>query len=163
DETRWRVFVLHAGKAGFVWYLWVFVSKESIVFVLDPTRAHDVPEAHFGDDAEGIANVDRYSAYKAMAQVKAAQITLAFCCAHVQQRSRTPATRPGRGAEELLRFGRAVERTLGGHVVLAVPNAPAVGHGHRQMADGVLLGLCAGRGSTTAARPAPLPAVEHDA
>src|SRR5260370_848813 len=49
DETRWRVFVLHAGKAGFVWYLWVFVSKEPIVFVLDPTRAHDVPEAHFGD------------------------------------------------------------------------------------------------------------------
>jgi transposase len=85
DETRWRVFVLHAGKSGFVWYLWVFVTKDSIVFVLDPTRAHDVPEAHFGDDAEGIINVDRYSAYKAMAQVKAAQIILAFCWAHVRR------------------------------------------------------------------------------
>jgi transposase len=63
--------------------LWVFVAKESIVFVLDPTRCHDVPEEHFGDAAEGIVNVDRYSAYKAMAQVKAGRITLAFCWAHV--------------------------------------------------------------------------------
>jgi transposase len=85
DETRWRVFVKRADKAGFVWYLWVFAAKESIVFVLDPTRSHDVPEAHFGNDSEGIINVDRYSAYKAMAQVKAAKITLAFCWAHVRR------------------------------------------------------------------------------
>src|SRR4029077_10456410 len=51
----------------------------------DPTRAHDVPEAHFGDDSEGIINVDRYSAYKAMAQVKAQKIILAFCWAHVRR------------------------------------------------------------------------------
>jgi len=85
DETRWRVFVRRADKAGFVWYLWVFAAKESIVFVLDPTRAHDVPEAHFGDDTAGIINVDRYSAYKAMAQVKAKKIILAFCWAHVRR------------------------------------------------------------------------------
>jgi transposase len=82
DETRWRVFVRRAGKAGFVWYLWVFATKESIVFVLDPTRAHDVPETHFGDAAEGIINVDRYCAYKAMAQVKTQKLILAFCWAH---------------------------------------------------------------------------------
>jgi transposase len=85
DETRWRVFVHLADKAGFVWYLWVFATKESIVFVLDPTRSHDVPEAHFGDDAAGIMNVDRYSAYKAMAQVKAKKLILAFCWAHVRR------------------------------------------------------------------------------
>jgi transposase len=85
DETRWRVFVQRADKAGFVWMLWVFAAQESIVFVLDPTRAHDVPEAHFGDDAEGIINVDRYSAYKAMAQVKAGKMVLAFCWAHVRR------------------------------------------------------------------------------
>ena len=85
DETRWRVFVRRIDKAGFVWYLWVFVSKDTVVFVLDPTRAHDVPEKHFGDDAEGIVNVDRYSAYKAMAQVKANQLILAFCWAHVRR------------------------------------------------------------------------------
>jgi transposase len=37
DETRWRVFVKRADKAGFVWMLWVFAAQESIVFVLDPT------------------------------------------------------------------------------------------------------------------------------
>ncbi len=85
DETRWLVFVHYQDKANFLWYLWVFSGQESIVFVLDPTRAHDVPEAHFGADAEGIANVDRYSAYKAMAQVKAGRIILAFCWAHVRR------------------------------------------------------------------------------
>jgi transposase len=85
DETRWFVFVPLPGKANFKWMLWVFAAKESIVFVLDPTRSHEVPERHFGDDAEGIANVDRYSAYKAMAQVKAGKMTLAFCWAHVRR------------------------------------------------------------------------------
>jgi transposase len=85
DETRWLVFEKRAAKAGFTWLLWVFAAKESIVFVLDPTRSHDVPETHFGDDAEGIINVDRYSAYKAMAQVKAGKILLAFCWAHVRR------------------------------------------------------------------------------
>jgi transposase len=85
DETRWRVFVKRDDKAGFVWQLWVFAAQDSIVFVLDPTRAHDVPEKHFGDDTEGILNVDRYSAYKAMAQVKAGKLTLAFCWAHVRR------------------------------------------------------------------------------
>jgi transposase len=85
DETRWLVFVRRTDKAGFAWSLWVFAAKESIVFVLDPTRSHDVPEGHFGDDAQGIINVDRYSAYKAMAQVKAGKIRLAFCWAHVRR------------------------------------------------------------------------------
>jgi len=85
DETRWRVFVKREDKANFIWNLWVFAAKESIVYVLDPTRAHDVPESHFGPDATGILSVDRYSAYKAMSQVKAGKITLAFCWAHVRR------------------------------------------------------------------------------
>jgi transposase len=85
DETRWLVFEKRSDKPGFAWNLWVFAAKESIVFVLDPTRAHDVPEGHFGKDGQGIINVDRYSAYKAMAQVKNGQIILAFCWAHVRR------------------------------------------------------------------------------
>jgi transposase len=85
DETRWLVFIKRSEKPGFAWSLWVFAAKESIVFVLDPTRAHDVPEDHFGDDAKGIINVDRYSAYKAMAQVKSGKMVLAFCWAHVRR------------------------------------------------------------------------------
>ena len=85
DETRWLVFVKRSDKPNFAWNLWVFAAQESIVFVLDPTRSHDVPEGHFGNDGEGIINVDRYSAYKAMAQVKAGKIVLAFCWAHVRR------------------------------------------------------------------------------
>jgi transposase len=85
DETRWLVFAKHANKVGFAWMLWVFAARRSIVFVLDPTRSHEVPEEYFGEDAKGILNVDRYSAYKAMAQVKAGQMTLSFCWAHVRR------------------------------------------------------------------------------
>ena len=85
DETRWLVFVKRDDKANFCWNLWVFAGQESIVYVLDPTRAHDVPENHFGPDAKGILSVDRYSSYKAMGQVKAGKITLAFCWAHVRR------------------------------------------------------------------------------
>jgi transposase len=84
DETRWLVFERRADKVGFAWNLWVFAAAQSIVFVLDPTRSHTVPENHFGDH-DGIANVDRYSAYKAMRQVKAGRIILAFCWAHVRR------------------------------------------------------------------------------
>jgi transposase len=82
DETRWFVFVSLADKSGYRWYLWLFQSEAAVVFVLDPGRAHDVPEDHLGEAARGILNVDRYSAYKAMAQVKNGQILLAFCWAH---------------------------------------------------------------------------------
>lgn len=85
DETRWLVFVKRPDKAGFCWNLWVFAAKESVVFVLDPWRSHDVPEGHFGDDGQGILSVDRYSAYKAMKQVKAGRIVLSFCWAHVRR------------------------------------------------------------------------------
>lgn len=85
DETRWQVFVTREGKAGFRWYLWVFHGEDCVVFVLSPTRAHEVPEEHFGENAEGVLVVDRYSAYKAIGQVKNGQIVLAFCWAHVRR------------------------------------------------------------------------------
>ena len=85
DETRWLMFVHHEGKVGHRWYLWNFCSVDVVAFVLSPGRDHEVPEKHLGPDAKGILSVDRYSAYKAMAQVKAGQITLAFCWAHVRR------------------------------------------------------------------------------
>jgi transposase len=84
DETRWLVFVPRDDKPGFAWTLWVFAAKDAVVFVLDPTRAHDVPQQHFGE-AQGILSVDRYCAYPAMKQVKEGHILLAFCWAHVRR------------------------------------------------------------------------------
>lgn len=85
DETRWLVFATVEGKVGHRWTLWVFHSADAVVFVLDQGRAHDVPEEHLGPVEEGILSVDRYSAYKAMQQVKDGKILLAFCWAHVRR------------------------------------------------------------------------------
>ena len=97
DETRWRVFVAHDGKTGYVWWLWIFCGPDTTVYVLDAFRSHATPDAHFGEDAEGVLMVDRYSAYKALPQVKAGRLVLAFCWAHV----RRDFVKVGRGWPEL--------------------------------------------------------------
>ena len=61
DETRWLVFVEKQGKNGYRWWLWVFAGEDTVVYVLDPTRSHEVPEGHFPADAQGVLIVDRYS------------------------------------------------------------------------------------------------------
>jgi len=85
DETRWSVFVEQEGKIGFRWWLWAFLGEDTTGFRIEPTRSHDVPEGHYTDEAQGILMVDRYSAYKAMAQVKSGVVKLAFCWAHVRR------------------------------------------------------------------------------
>ena len=44
-----------------------------------------MPEGHYAEQAKGVLMVDRYSAYKAMAQVKSGVVRLAFCWAHVRR------------------------------------------------------------------------------
>jgi transposase len=97
DETRWLVFVEQQGKVGFGWWLWAFSSKDTVVYLLDASRSHRVPEEHYPAGASGVLMVDRYSAYKAMAQVKNGRLVLAFCWAHV----RRDFVRVGKGWPEL--------------------------------------------------------------
>ncbi len=85
DETRWLVFVEYEGKQGYRWWLWVFNGQDTVVFVLDPRRSHDVPEGHFTAGIRIILMVDRLASYKAMTPVKAGLIVLAFCWAHVRR------------------------------------------------------------------------------
>jgi transposase len=85
DETRWLVFIVQEGKTGHCWWLWVFLGQDTVAYRLDPHRSHDVPEGHFAAEASLVLMVDRYAAYKAMAQVKAGSIVLAFCWAHVRR------------------------------------------------------------------------------
>ena len=68
-----------------------------MVYVLDPSRSHDVPQNHFPANARGVLVVDRYSGYKAMQQVKDGKLLLAFCWAHV----RRDFVRIGKGFPEL--------------------------------------------------------------
>lgn len=97
DETRWLVFVEWEGKVGHNWWLWVIGSADTVVYILDPSRSHEVPEKHFPKNASGALLVDRYAGYKAMAQVKDGTLVLAFCWAHV----RRDFVRVGKGWPEL--------------------------------------------------------------
>jgi Transposase IS66 family len=97
DETRWLVFVEQQGKVGFGWWLWVFNSEDTVVYLLDDSRSHQVPEDHYPPQASGVLMVDRYSAYKAMLQVKNGTLILVFCWAHV----RRDFVRVGKGWPEL--------------------------------------------------------------
>jgi transposase len=85
DETRWMVFIDLEGKTGHRWWLWVFLGEDTVVFRLDPNRSHEVPQGHFPAEAHVVLMVDRYSAYKAMAQVKLGDVVLVFCWAHVRR------------------------------------------------------------------------------
>jgi transposase len=85
DETRWPVFIIMEGKQGYGWWLWVYLSQDTVVFLLNPSRGHTVPQNHFGAESRGVVVVDRYSAYKAMCWVKDGVLVLAFCWAHVRR------------------------------------------------------------------------------
>jgi len=82
DETRWKIFEEKEDKLGYNWYLWVFRSKTTVAFIVDPSRSAKVIEGHL-QEAKGIISCDRYVAYKAFA--KQALIILAFCWAHVRR------------------------------------------------------------------------------
>jgi transposase len=85
DETRWPVFIILEGKEGYGWWLWVLLSKDTVVYLLDPSRSHTVPENHYQADSRGVLVVDRFSAYKSMSWVKQGVVVLAFCWSHVRR------------------------------------------------------------------------------
>ena len=97
DETQWPVFVLLEGRKGSGWWLWVVLGADTVIYLLDSSRSHEVPQSHFGPAASGVLEVDRYSGYKAMAQVKSGIMVLAFCWAHV----RRDFVRAGKGWSQL--------------------------------------------------------------
>jgi transposase len=81
DETRWLVFVELVGKVGFRWWLWVVITRDTCIYLLDPSRSSEVPRTHLGEDAEGIINADRYKAYQALG----GKLQISFCWFHVRR------------------------------------------------------------------------------
>ena len=59
---------VQAGKLSHRWYLWVLVSPEAVLYILDPGRSAEVVEGRLGELEEGILCVDRYAAYKKFAK-----------------------------------------------------------------------------------------------
>src|SRR5262249_8016746 len=85
DETRWHVFAEYDGKSNHVWWLWAFSGADTVVYCLDPSRSHTVPEDYYPDDVAAKLLVDRLASYKAMRQVKIGLILLAWSWAHVRR------------------------------------------------------------------------------
>jgi len=104
DETRWQVFAEADGKTGHMWWLWVVVTGDTVVYLLEPTRSASVPKNHLGPGAEGIISADRYSAYKALGS----KILVAFCWCHV----RRDFIEAGEGYKKLSAWGQAWERRI---------------------------------------------------
>jgi transposase len=137
DETRWQVFATVEGKVGYRWYLWVFHSRQTVVFVLAMGRSHDVPEEHLGPDAQGILVVDRFVAYKVMQAVKDGTLVLAFCWAH-QRRDFLEAARSWPALEDwaLSWVERIGQLYAGNDRRLAVRQQPtAFAHADQQLRD----------------------------
>jgi transposase len=97
DETRRRVFIALEGKEGYGWWLWLVLGPDTVIYLLEASRSHTVPEDHFRAESRGVLVVDRYAAYKAMSWVKDGILVLAFCWSHV----RRDFIRVGKGWPEL--------------------------------------------------------------
>lgn len=82
DETRWMMFVVIDGKTGYKWWLWVVITKDTVVYILDPFRSSQVIKDHLGKTPKGIISADRYSAYKTLLSEN---LSIAFCWGHVRR------------------------------------------------------------------------------
>ena len=81
DETTWRVFGESERKSNNRWWLWVVVTPDCCVYLLDPSRSAALPTDFFQGISEGTLITDRYSAYKALVT----NIKKAYCWAHVRR------------------------------------------------------------------------------
>jgi transposase len=83
DETRWPVFERTAGKPNFYWTLWVFGCSQVIVFVLDPSRCHNIPPFSVTRRASLTSIAQRPT--RRWRKVKDGRIVLAFCWSHARR------------------------------------------------------------------------------
>lgn len=80
DETTWRVFGSTEENKKHRWWLWVVVTEDCWVYLLDPSRSSSVPTLFFNGVSEGVIVTDRYSAYKSLQG-----LSKAYCWAHVRR------------------------------------------------------------------------------
>lgn len=81
DETRWQVFAEIEGKTGYRWWLWVPITADTVVYLLEPARSAEVVRGHLGKAATGIILADRYKVYRALGP----GIGVAFCWSHIRR------------------------------------------------------------------------------
>jgi len=97
DETGWKI-------AGWLQWLWVFVTPTATLWVIRPSRGHDVPEAILGADYDGRMIHDGWSPYDFFRKALHQQ-----CLEHLRRRAEGLLERATRGA---VRFPRKVQEFL---------------------------------------------------
>ena len=92
DETSWQVFEDVDGKDGHRWWLWVFVTDATTVFVMDTSRSADVAAGQLGIDREQAAleagrrlviSSDFHKAYQSLALIDG--VDPLWCFAHIRR------------------------------------------------------------------------------
>jgi len=92
DETSWQVFEEVEGKANHRWWLWVFVSVDTICFDIDPTRSSSVLERHLGIDFSAkslppgrslLVSSDFYTVYQSLATLDGVEVL--WCFSHIRR------------------------------------------------------------------------------
>lgn len=97
DETSCRM-------NGRRWWLWVFATLVSTVYVQRPSRGFDVVEEVLGKDFDGLLGHDGWSPYDGLTEARHQQ-----CLAHLIRRAKELLETATRGA---VRFPRKVKRLL---------------------------------------------------
>jgi transposase len=92
DETSWQVFEDIEDKDGHRWWLWTFVTSETTVFVMDPSRSADVAAGQLGIDREQsqleagrrlVISSDFHKAYQALARIDG--VDPLWCFSHIRR------------------------------------------------------------------------------
>ena len=97
DETGWKV-------GGILQWMWVFVTNLATLYVIRPSRGHEVPEAVIGADYDGRMIHDGWSPYDFFVKATHQQ-----CLEHLLRRASELLERATRGA---VRFPRKVKEFL---------------------------------------------------
>ena len=130
DETSWQVFEDVADKENHRWWLWVFVTDDTTVFVMDTSRAPQVAAGQLGIDRDQTAleagrrlviSSDFHKAYQSLALHRRRGPALVLC----PYPAVLPAGR-GRAPRRARRLVRGVDRADRG----AVPGPPRPGGDH---------------------------------
>ena len=92
DETSWQVFEDVADKENHRWWLWVFVTPDTTVFVMDPSRSARVAAGQLGIDLTEssleagrrlVISSDFHKAYQSLARIDG--VDPLWCFAHIRR------------------------------------------------------------------------------
>ena len=81
DESRWKVFETIENKSTFLWWLWIFASKDVVLYVIDPSRSANVIKK-VNNSMGRIFAADRFASYEA---VKGTHVFIAYCRVHLRR------------------------------------------------------------------------------